>query len=55
MYRCNEAVNATLQKNSENLDMEYGFHKTWVIGKDDFGSINLRQSACSDSDMFGYC
>ena len=35
--------------------MEYGFHKTWVIGKDDFGSINLRQSACRDSNMFGYC
>ena len=30
-------------------------HKTWVIKKDDFGSINLRQSACSDSEMFGYC
>ena len=28
-------------KNSENLDMIYDIHKTWVIGKDDFGSNNL--------------
>ena len=35
--------------------MIYDIHKAWVIGEDDFGSINLRQSACSDSEMFGYC
>ena len=52
-YKCSCQCYPT--KNSENLDMIYDIHKAWVIGKDDFGSINLRQSACSDSEMFGYC